>query len=131
MTTAQIKILTWTLSLILMALCSTTVSSAEERGGNYLMLIAEEFDSSAPLTEFINFKTSLGFIVKKYTVTASMSNTDIRDYILSLWPTVDAPDYILIVGDTPAVPHWSGGGSKSAPTDLPYACMDPGDDWYP
>ena len=37
----------------------------------------------------------------------------------------------VVMGDTDTVPNWIGGGAGTPNTDLPYACMDGGDDWYP
>ena len=72
-----------------------------------------------------------------YSVPAGTSRTAIKSYIQGLWGGPDAPDYLLLVGDTDGssstsntIPHWSGAASGTA-TDLPYACMDAGDDWYP
>jgi len=108
------------------------------RTGNYLIIAATDYVSTAPLTQFINAKTAMGFDVSVYDVPAGTSRSAIKTYIESLWGTPDAPEYILIVGDTDGssstsntIPHWVGGGSSSATTDLPYACMDGGDDWYP
>jgi hypothetical protein len=114
----------------------------QDRGGqrlqNYLVITASEYAGSAPLTQFVNAKTAQGFNVTTYSVPSGTSNTAIKDYIQSLWGTLNSPKYILLVGDTDGssstpttIPHWTGGGSKAAPTDLPYACMDTGDDWHP
>jgi len=114
------------------------VSSAAAGSGNYLIITASEYAGSAPLNELIAAKTALGFNVMTHTAVPGTSRTTIKSYIEGLWGTADAPDYILLVGDassstatTTTLPYWSGGGSKHAPTDLPYACMDGGDDWHP
>ncbi len=122
------------------ALLAAVVSSAaaERRTGNYLIISASSYVGSAPLNQFTSAKTAQGFDVTTYNVPAGTSRTTIKAYIQNLWGTEDAPDYILLVGDTDGssststtIPHWSGGGSKACATDLPYACMDAGDDWYP
>jgi hypothetical protein len=109
-----------------------------DRSGNYLIVAAESYVGSAPLTEFADAKTAQGFDVMIYSVPAGTSRTTIKNYILDLWGTPDAPDYILLVGDTDGsnststtIPHWVGEGSRHACTDVPYACMDAGDDWHP
>ncbi|MBN2559939.1 MAG: hypothetical protein JXQ75_03290 [Phycisphaerae bacterium] len=105
---------------------------------NYLIVAAVNYVGSAPLNQFIAAKEAQGFNVSTYSVPSGTSNTTIKSYIQTLWGTADAPDYILLVGDTggststsTTIPHWTGGGSKHVATDLPYACMDAGDDWYP
>jgi hypothetical protein len=104
--------------------------------GNYLIIVAEGF--AAAIADFAAAKTAEGFNVMTHTVSAGTANTTIKAYIESLWGTPDAPDYILLVGDavstvstSTTIPYWVGGGDTSADTDLPYACMDPNDDWYP
>lgn len=108
------------------------------RQGNYLVVAAPDYVGSAPLNQFIAAKTAQGFNVTTYAVPSGTTRQTIRSYIQSLWGTVNAPDYVLLVGDTDGststsatIPYWTGGGSKQAPTDLPYVCMDAGDDWYP
>jgi len=117
-------------------LVSASGALAQER--NYLIVSAPEYVGSAPLTQFINHRTSRGFNVSVYSVPPGTSRQDIKAHIQSLWGTPDAPEFLLIVGDTSGatstgttIPHWVGQGSRQATTDLPYACMDAGDDWYP
>jgi hypothetical protein len=114
------------------------LSSSVLAGGNYLIVTAPAYEGSAPLNAFVSHKTALGFNVTTYVVPTGTSNTTLRAYIRSLWLTPHAPAYVLLIGDTDGptsgadtVPHFTGGGSKSAPTDWPYGCMDPGDDWQP
>ena len=105
---------------------------------NYLIIAPEDYAGSAEIIQFAGAKTAQGFRVLTYDVPSGTSNASIKTYIEDLWGTPDAPDYILLVGDTAGstststtIPHWTGGGSKHATTDLPYACMDAGDDWHP
>ncbi len=113
------------------ALIVAAPPAADAREGNYLVITGEQFNGTTPLNEFIAHRSGQGFNVMTYVVASGTSNTTIKNHIASLWGTADAPKYILLVGDTSDVPYWTGGGSKSAPTDLPYACMDSGDDWHP
>ena len=101
------------------------------RSGNYLIVVADTYATAAPLDQFVAAKTAEGFNVMTHAVSVGTTNTAIKTYIQSLWNTPDAPDYLLLVGDTDRIPHWYGGGDSHAETDLPYACMDGGDDWYP
>ncbi|MFH1748500.1 MAG: C25 family cysteine peptidase [Planctomycetota bacterium] len=118
-----------------MALTATIVSGGSS---NYLIITAEAYDGCAALNEFIAAKTAMDYEVSTYVVAPGTSNSAIKSYILDLWGTADSPKYILLVGDTSGtsatsttIPHFTGGGSKHCVTDLPYACMDAGDDWYP
>ena len=105
---------------------------------NYLIVAPTGYVGSAPLNKLATAKQAQGFKVGVYAVPVGTTNTTIRNYIKSLWGTSNAPDFILIAGDSSGssstattIPHWTGGGSKQAATDLPYACMGTGDDWYP
>jgi len=99
--------------------------------GNYLVIVAQALASHAKMTEFVNAKNAQGFTVNTYSVPAGTSNSVIKAYISSLWGGASSPDYILLVGDSDTIPGWIGGGDGTPYTDLPYACMDAGDDWTP
>ncbi|MCK4342702.1 MAG: hypothetical protein KAY37_13375 [Phycisphaerae bacterium] len=125
-------------ALFAVTLLAAVVASAAGRSGNYLIITAEDYNGSAPLTQFANAKAAMGFTVSTQVAVPGTTNTAIKTYIESLWGTHGAPDYILLVGDTAGssatsntIPHCTGGGSKQAPTDLPYGCMDGADDWHP
>ncbi|HOO15673.1 MAG TPA: C25 family cysteine peptidase [Phycisphaerae bacterium] len=104
----------------------------------YLIVSAPNYVDSPALNLFIDHRTARGFDVSVYNVPSGTTRNEIKAYIQSLWGTPAAPAYLLIVGDTAGetsssttIPHWIGQGSRHSPTDLPYACMDGGDDWYP
>jgi hypothetical protein len=97
--------------------------------GNYLIVVADAFASA--ITSFADAKMAQGYATITHSVAPGTSNTDIKAYIESLWGTPDEPDYLLLVGDVDTIPTWTGGGNETATTDLPYGCMDGGDDWYP
>jgi len=135
---SKMNVRAWRRVGVVGALLTTVVSSVAAGSGNYLIVTASEYDGSAPLNQFIAAKTAQGFNVMTYTAVLGTSRDTIKAYIESLWGTADAPDYILLIGDaasstatTTRLPYWNGGASKHAPTDLPYACMDQGDDWHP
>jgi predicted small integral membrane protein len=120
--------------VLLVALAATAAAGS----GNYLIVAAQDYVGSAPLAQFAAAKSAMGFTVSVYAVPAGTSRAAIKNQILSLWGTPEAPKYILLIGDTDGdtsgaatIPHWTGSGSRAAATDLPYACMDAGDDWYP
>ncbi|MCK4342673.1 MAG: hypothetical protein KAY37_13225 [Phycisphaerae bacterium] len=131
-------LLVCTRALVAATLLATMVSGAVAGTGNYLIVTAEEYDGSAPLTQFANAKAAMGFNVTTYVATSGTSRSDIKTYIEN-WYSPEVNNYVLIVGDTNGtgsatsntIPHWIGGGSRQATTDLPYACMDGPSDWYP
>jgi len=66
------------------------------------------------------------------TDTTGTTTTAIQSYIRSRYDNASTrPDYLLLVGDTDTIPHWTGQGYASPPTDLYYACMDGAGDWMP
>ncbi|UCG31612.1 MAG: hypothetical protein JSU68_08080 [Phycisphaerales bacterium] len=112
------------------ALLNPAPSAPKSRyGGNYLIIVTTTLETD--IAAFATAKTAQGFTVTTHTVADGTSNTVIKDYIESLWGTPDAPEYVLLVGDTNLIPHWTGGGAGNPATDLPYACMDGPTDWYP
>jgi len=105
------------------------LSLAGTRGsGNYLIVVASAYETA--ISSFATAKAAQGFDVSTWVPTTS-TTTAIKDHIQGLWGGPDAPDYILLVGDTNTIPTWTGGGEGSPSTDLPYACMDGSSDWYP
>jgi hypothetical protein len=121
-----------------LAMLALLVGSAAAGTGNYLIITAQNYAGTAPLTQFAAAKGAQGFTVSTYVAAPGTTNAQIKAYIQSLWGGPAAPRYILIVGDTDGytagvntIPHWTGGGDHQSTTDLPYACMGPGDDWYP
>ncbi len=117
----------------------TATARAAFGQGNYLIVSAADYVGSPALDAFIAHKTNMGFAVSVYSVPAGTARADIKNHIVGLWGTPAGPKYVLIVGDTDGtssstgttIPHWIGGGDHYAVTDLPYACMGTGDDWYP
>ena len=104
-------------------------SAPTTRGsGNYLIITPTAFESQ--IASFATHKAAKGFTVNTYVATSSNATT-IKNYIQSLWGGPDAPDYILLVGDTQHIGYWVGGGDGSPDTDLPYTCMDGASDWLP
>jgi hypothetical protein len=101
------------------------------RSGNYLVVVANAYAGTAPMNQFVNAKTAEGFDVTTHSVAPGTTAAQIKSYIEGLWGGPNAPDYILLVGDTDTIPCWIGQGDREGNTDLPYACMDGPDDWYP
>jgi len=97
--------------------------------GNYLILVASSFQDE--ISALVTAKTAQGYTVSTYVVAAGTTSETIKNYITTLWGTPQAPDYILIIGDTDKIPAWTGGGEGNPHTDIQYGCMDGVDDWYP
>jgi len=98
--------------------------------GNYLIIVADEFAND--IGAFAQAKTDQGFKVTTWTAPAGVTTAQILTYISSQWADpLNAPDYILLVGDTNTIPNWTGGGDGTPATDLPYTCMDGAGDWFP
>ena len=99
------------------------------RGGNYLICVAQTFQSA--IGPFATLKAGQGFNVNTWTVAPGTTNTQMKTYIQSLWGTSNAPKYILLVGDTDTVPFFVGTQTDNPDTDLYFTCMDGSNDWYP
>ena len=99
---------------------------------NRLLVIAHD-DFASDLGTFAEHKTNMGWDVDLVsTSTAGTSAPQIRSYIQSQYNDYAMrPDAVLLVGDTDRIPHFVGSGPSSPDTDLYYATMDGGDDWYP
>jgi len=98
-------------------------------GGRYLILVASAYQSG--IAAFAAAKQAQGYVVTTQTVAPGTSNTAIRSMISSWYAGAGFDHYVLLVGDTDTIPHFTGGGDGSPATDLPYGCMDGGDDWMP
>ena len=107
------------------------VSWAAAGPPNYLIINAPTFTGSSGLNSLVAAKTAQGFNVTTKEFAAGSAPETIRAYIQQFWNTPDAPDYILLVGDSDTILPWFGQGTRHADTDLYYACMDGPDDWYP
>ncbi|MFH1419971.1 MAG: C25 family cysteine peptidase [Planctomycetota bacterium] len=105
------------------------IPAAPRAADDYLIVVADAFASD--ISSFVSFKESQGYDVATYSVPAGTSNTVIKSYIQGLWGTADEPSYILLIGDTDTIPHWTGGGEGTPATDIQYACMDGASDWHP
>ena len=113
------------------ALLAIFVSGAAAGPPNYMIINSPTFTGSAGLNSLVAAKTAQGFNVTIKEFPTTVIPETIRAYIQQFWNTPDAPDYILIVGDSNLIPAWYGQGTRHANTDLYYACMDGPDDWCP
>ena len=107
--------------------------------GRYLVVAAPDYVGTAALNQFVAAKMAGGYDVTVYSVPVGTAREAIKASIQS-WYVAGEPSFVFLIGDTcgtttPStsanLPHWTGGGTMSSPTDLPYACMGAGDDWFP
>ena len=87
------------------------------------------------LQPFIDWKTQQGYnVIVATTETVGTTTTAIKSYIQNIWDSATvnnpAPSYLLIVGDTPQVPAWTGSTSGGHVTDLNYVRLQ-GTDYVP
>ncbi len=86
----------------------------------------------AQLQSFIEWKTQRGFeVITAYTDEIGTSNTQIRNYLDSLWEARTsenpAPSFVLLVGDAQQIPPFNGQAGSHV-TDLPF-CEFTSDDF--
>lgn len=107
-------------------------------GTKLLIVTIPAYASSAPLTQFVNAKTTQGFSVTVHNVTPGTNGNGIKSYIQSLWGTANEPDYVLFVGDA-QYNTWQASDynlpcyptPRGARTDAWFVCMDGPSDWMP
>ena len=99
----------------------------------YVIITPNMFLST--LEPFITWKKEQGFdVIIGITETIGSSTTAIKNYMQGIWnaATVEnpAPSYLLIVGDTPQVPAFTGTTTSGHVTDLNYVRLN-GTDFLP
>jgi len=98
----------------------------------YLIISVNNDSYLTALEPFVEWKSSKGWDVTLVTTeTAGTSNYNIRSYIQEAYEEWEIPPtFVLLVGDTPAIPHFNGSGTGSPDTDLNYSAVD-GTDYIP
>ncbi len=99
------------------------------------MIIVTPQSYVATLQPFINWKKIQGYTVTVATTDVTGTTTSsIKTYLQNIWNSATtanpAPSYLLIVGDTPQIPAWSGSTSGDHVTDLNYVRLQ-GTDYVP
>ncbi|MFO7660062.1 MAG: C25 family cysteine peptidase [Candidatus Cloacimonadaceae bacterium] len=99
------------------------------------MIIVTPNSYITSLQPFIDWKTQQGYNVTVATTeTLGATTSAIKAYLQNIWDTATtnnpAPSYLLIVGDTPQVPAWTGQTSGGHVTDLTYVRLQ-GTDYVP
>jgi subtilisin-like proprotein convertase family protein len=88
----------------------------------------EEIEMLAGLRHRLGYETT---VVKTSQIPGGVTTTAIKAYIQSAYDTWDVPPtFILLVGDTPQVPCFTGSSSTSG-SDLYYTTMGGSSDWLP
>lgn len=99
------------------------------------MIIITPQNFVSTLQPFVNWKTKQGYNVNVLTTDVTgTTTTAIKTYLQNLWnsatTTNPAASYLIIVGDTPQVPAWTGSSSTGHVTDLNYVRLQ-GTDYVP
>ena len=100
----------------------------------YLIIAGSTFSSNANLTQFVEWKRRLGYLVEvAYTSDASVgtTTTSIKNFIQNKYnnaTTSDpAPTFLLLIGDVAQIPAYAStvdpGGSETHYTDLYYSTL--------
>lgn len=89
----------------------------------------------ATLQPFVDWKIKQGYNVNLVSTTETgTTTTAIKAYLQNIWnnatTTNPAPSYLLLVGDTPQIPAWTGSTSGGHVTDLNYVRLQ-GTDYVP
>ena len=99
----------------------------------YIIITPNQFVDT--LEPFITWKQEQGYnVTLGITETIGSSTTAIKNYLQGLWDAATsenpAPSYLLIVGDTPQVPAFTGSTDSGHVTDLNYVKLE-GNDYLP
>jgi hypothetical protein len=96
----------------------------------YLAVCADQFADA--IQPWVDWKTTQGFdVTVALTSETGSTNTEIKAYIQNAYETWPIPPtFVLLVGDTNTIPHFSGSASGSA-DDSEYAELDGGGYWNP
>lgn len=98
----------------------------------YLVISTPALYGDANLANLLAWKTQKGLHVTHVSTDVTGATKElIKAYIQNAFDTWDIPPtFVLLVGDTPAMPHWTGQGVGTPPTDLNYALLA-GTDYLP
>jgi subtilisin-like proprotein convertase family protein len=98
----------------------------------YLIIVYDQYYEE--IQSFAEMKHNLGYnvtVTKTSDIPGGVSTTNIKNYIQDAYDNwVVPPTFVLLVGDTPQIPAFTGVDSGSA-SDLYYATMDGAGDWLP
>lgn len=116
---------------------STVLNGAQDRYNptgaiGFLAISTPALYADPQLAQFLAWKTAKGFHVTHVsTDQTGVTKELIKAYIQNAYDNGDVPPtFVLFVGDSPGIPHWTGIGADSPPTDLNYAMLA-GNDYLP
>jgi hypothetical protein len=96
---------------------------------DYLIIASDDFDGSSAINTFISHKESLGYNLDVfYTDETGETNNSIKDFIQDRYDnSYTRPEFVLLIGDTDEIPHWTGEGDDgwgtNPETDLHYSLL--------
>ncbi len=102
--------------------------TSSRSGEGYLIIVDDAFANA--IQPFADWKTSLGFdvtVTMTSEIPGGVTTDNIKAYIVDAynnWQT--PPAYVLLVGDTPQIPTWTGQATGTC-TDLYYVTINTGD----
>jgi len=96
----------------------------------YLIITDPAYAANADLADFVDWKTERGFHTTLVTTgDTGTTTTSIKAYIQDAYDTwIVPPTFVLLIGDTGAIPHWVGTQTDNPDTDLYYTTVD-GAEW--
>ncbi len=102
--------------------------SAPAAGADYLIIYADAFAGSAPLSALLSLKQGDGWTVTMADVkTIGRTAAAIKRYIVGAYNSLPNLTFVLLVGDTDTIINGLGVTKSAPPTDLYYSCIDAGD----
>jgi hypothetical protein len=92
----------------------------------YLIVAAPQFAGDPNLARLVEWKRARGFETTLVsTETTGSTAEEIKAYVADAYTNWEIPPtFLLLVGDTDTIPHWTGSGAGSPATDLNYATVD-------
>ncbi len=98
----------------------------------YLVISTPGFYANADLAALLTWKVQRGFHVTHVSTNETGATKElIKAYIQNAYDTWPIPPtFVLLVGDSPDIPHWVGIGADSPATDLNYTMLA-GSDYLP
>ena len=100
--------------------------TAPAAGADYLIVYADALAGTA-LNDFVTLKTNDGWNVHTINVGAIGATTGaIRDYLESQYESLANLTFVLLIGNTDAIPNFVGSQTDSPPTDLYYSTYTAG-----
>ena len=90
-----------------------------------LIISAPTYLTNPDLLNYVAWKSSKGFRPRLVTTdTTGTTTTAIKAYIQNAYTNwAIPPTYVLLIGDSPTIPAWTGSGEGNPKTDLNYSLL--------